>query len=79
LASAPFAERLSREAGIATAAVGVIPDPKQADDIVQKGQLDVVLLAPDPQHSQAALTLSHHLPFYPPSTFILIRRQKLLP
>jgi hypothetical protein len=46
LASAPFARRLAREAGIATAAIGFIPGPKQADDIVQKGQLDVVLLAP---------------------------------
>jgi hypothetical protein len=31
LASAPFAERLSREAGIATAAVGVITDPGSED------------------------------------------------
>jgi len=40
LASAPFAGRLTREAGIATAAAGFIPGPKQADDIVQNGQLD---------------------------------------
>ena len=38
LASAPFAGRLSREAGIATAALDFIPDPNQADDIVQNGQ-----------------------------------------
>ena len=41
----PFAERIRREAGIATAAVGFITEPKQADDIVRKGQADVVLLA----------------------------------
>jgi len=65
LASAPFVEHLSREAGIATAAVGVIPDPRQADDSVQKGQLDVVLLAPGHPHSQAARNLSDRLPFSP--------------
>jgi 2,4-dienoyl-CoA reductase-like NADH-dependent reductase (Old Yellow Enzyme family) len=42
---APFAERIRREAGIATAAVGLITQPAQADEIVRKGQADVVLLA----------------------------------
>ncbi len=41
----PFAERIRREAGIATAAVGMITDPMQADQIVRNGQADVVLLA----------------------------------
>ncbi|MEO6246705.1 MAG: NADH:flavin oxidoreductase/NADH oxidase [Opitutaceae bacterium] len=41
----PFAERIRREAGIATAAVGMITDPIQADQIVRNGQADVVLLA----------------------------------
>jgi 2,4-dienoyl-CoA reductase-like NADH-dependent reductase (Old Yellow Enzyme family) len=41
----PFAERIRRAAGIATAAVGFITDPKQADDIVRQGRADVVLLA----------------------------------
>jgi 2,4-dienoyl-CoA reductase-like NADH-dependent reductase (Old Yellow Enzyme family) len=41
----PFAERVRREAGIATAAVGMITDAKQANDIVRSGQADVVLLA----------------------------------
>jgi len=41
----PFAERIRREAGIATAAVGFITDPKQADDIVRAGQADLILLA----------------------------------
>jgi 2,4-dienoyl-CoA reductase-like NADH-dependent reductase (Old Yellow Enzyme family) len=40
-----FAERIRREAGMATAAVGFITEPKQADDIVRGGQADVVLLA----------------------------------
>jgi len=41
----PFAERIRREAGVATAAVGLITDPHQANAIVESGQADVVLLA----------------------------------
>ena len=41
----PFAERIRREAGLLTAAVGCITDPAQADAIVRAGQADVVLLA----------------------------------
>jgi 2,4-dienoyl-CoA reductase-like NADH-dependent reductase (Old Yellow Enzyme family) len=41
----PFAEKIRRGADIATAAVGFITEPKQADDIVRQGQADVVLLA----------------------------------
>lgn len=41
----PFAETIRREAGIATAAVGMIVDPAQADHIVRTGQADLVLLA----------------------------------
>ncbi|MBI5767136.1 MAG: NADH:flavin oxidoreductase/NADH oxidase [Verrucomicrobia bacterium] len=41
----PFAERIKREAGIATAVVGLITEPKQADAIVREGRADVVLLA----------------------------------
>lgn len=40
-----FAERVRREAGIATAAVGLITEPKQADEIIRNGQADLVLLA----------------------------------
>jgi 2,4-dienoyl-CoA reductase-like NADH-dependent reductase (Old Yellow Enzyme family) len=41
----PFASRIRREAGIATAAVGMITAPAQADEIVRNGHADVVLLA----------------------------------
>jgi len=40
-----FAERIRREAGIATGAVGMITEPAQADQIIRSGQADVVLLA----------------------------------
>ena len=41
----PFAERIRREADVATAAVGMITAPAQADQIVRTGQADLVLLA----------------------------------
>jgi 2,4-dienoyl-CoA reductase-like NADH-dependent reductase (Old Yellow Enzyme family) len=41
----PFAERIRREAGVATGAVGLITTPEQADAIVRTGRADVVLLA----------------------------------
>lgn len=41
----PFAEAVRREAGIATAAVGMITAPAQADEILRNGRADLVLLA----------------------------------
>jgi 2,4-dienoyl-CoA reductase-like NADH-dependent reductase (Old Yellow Enzyme family) len=41
----PFADRIRREAGILTAAVGLITTPEQADEIVRSGKADLVLLA----------------------------------
>ncbi len=42
---APFAERLRREAGILTGAVGLITEAAQAEQIVASGQADAVLMA----------------------------------
>jgi 2,4-dienoyl-CoA reductase-like NADH-dependent reductase (Old Yellow Enzyme family) len=63
----PFADRIRREAGIATAAVGLITDPKQADDIVRQGCADAVLIARqslrDPYWPlRAARELGHEAP-----------------
>ena len=41
----PFARRIRAEAGIPTGAVGLITEPKQAEEIVADGSADVVLLA----------------------------------
>ena len=41
----PFTEALRREAEIPTAAVGMITEPWQADQIVRNGQADIVLMA----------------------------------
>jgi 2,4-dienoyl-CoA reductase-like NADH-dependent reductase (Old Yellow Enzyme family) len=40
----PFADTIRHEAGIPTAAVGIITKPEQADDIIADGKADVVLL-----------------------------------
>lgn len=41
----PFAERIRREANLATAAVGMITSPEQAENILRTGQADAVVLA----------------------------------
>jgi 2,4-dienoyl-CoA reductase-like NADH-dependent reductase (Old Yellow Enzyme family) len=70
----PFAEKIRREAGIATAAVGLITEAKQADAIIQSGQADLVLLAREelrdpywPAH--AARALGHAAAVPPPSQY----------
>ena len=57
-----FAGRIRREAAIATAAVGLITEPAQANDLVAQGIADVVLLGREllrdpywPLHAAAAL------------------------
>lgn len=41
----PFAARIRREAGIATGTVGMITTPRQAQEILERGDADLVLLA----------------------------------
>ena len=41
----PFAEKIKRESGIMTGAVGFITLPEQAEQIIATGQADIVLLA----------------------------------
>ncbi|SRR5579883_852442 len=60
----PFADRIRREAGIATGAVGSITAPAQADHIIRTEQADVVLLARELLRNpywplQAAKALGH--------------------
>jgi|SRR5579859_1243726 len=42
---AAFAEKIRREAGVMTGAVGMITEPAQADQIVRSRQADIVILA----------------------------------
>lgn len=59
----PFAEAIRRGAEIPTAAVGMITEPMQADDIVRNGRADIVLLARqmlrDPQWAFSAGRVLH--------------------
>jgi 2,4-dienoyl-CoA reductase-like NADH-dependent reductase (Old Yellow Enzyme family) len=41
----PFAEAVRRDTGVATAAVGMITSPSQAETVIRSGQADLVLLA----------------------------------
>jgi 2,4-dienoyl-CoA reductase-like NADH-dependent reductase (Old Yellow Enzyme family) len=41
----PFAERIRREAGVATAAVGLITTPHECERILSRGQADLVVMA----------------------------------
>ncbi|MFN2452147.1 MAG: NADH:flavin oxidoreductase/NADH oxidase [Candidatus Dormibacteria bacterium] len=64
----PFAAQVRAEAGIATAAVGMITSPTQADHIVRTGQADLVELARellrDPSWPlRAARELGHDAPW----------------
>ncbi|HEU5081257.1 MAG TPA: NADH:flavin oxidoreductase/NADH oxidase [Opitutaceae bacterium] len=70
----PFAERVRREAQIATAAVGLITEPKQADEIIREGKADLVLLARqslrDPNFPwHAAKALGHADRLKPPAQY----------
>ena len=58
----PYAERVRKEAGITTGAVGLISDPRQAEEIIASGKADFVSLARAmlfnprwPQHAAIAL------------------------
>jgi 2,4-dienoyl-CoA reductase-like NADH-dependent reductase (Old Yellow Enzyme family) len=57
-----FAEQIRREAGIPTAAIGLITDPEQANAIIRDGDADMVALAREllrdpywPMHAAKAL------------------------
>jgi 2,4-dienoyl-CoA reductase-like NADH-dependent reductase (Old Yellow Enzyme family) len=64
-----LAAAVRKGAGVATGAVGLITEPKQADEIVQKGEADLVLLARAelrdpyfPLHAAQALGAAARLP-----------------
>ncbi|MEO7599463.1 MAG: NADH:flavin oxidoreductase/NADH oxidase [Opitutus sp.] len=70
----PFAEQIRKDAGIATAAVGMITEAKQADDIIREGKADLVLIAREslrdpywPAH--AAQALGHKQSVPPPPQY----------
>ena len=65
----PFAERVKRETGITTGAVGLITEAKQAEDIIASGRADFISLARAllfnprwPQHAAVTLGADAHYP-----------------
>jgi 2,4-dienoyl-CoA reductase-like NADH-dependent reductase (Old Yellow Enzyme family) len=63
----PFAERIKKEAGVATMAVGLITEGRQAERILQNGQADLVALARElmwyadwPAHAARELGIDDH-------------------
>ena len=72
----PFAERVKRETAITTGAIGLISDPRQAEEIVASGKADFVSLARAmlfnprwPQHAAIMLGAeAHYAPQYERAT-----------
>jgi 2,4-dienoyl-CoA reductase-like NADH-dependent reductase (Old Yellow Enzyme family) len=65
----PFAERIGKETGIMTSAVGLITDLHQAEEILQNGQADIVLFGREalrnpyfPLHAAKELGVEIHWP-----------------
>ncbi|MEP7287551.1 MAG: NADH:flavin oxidoreductase/NADH oxidase [Chloroflexota bacterium] len=68
----PFSETIRASAEIATAAVGLITEPMQADEIIRNGQADIVLLAREmlrdpywPLHAAQVLNQREAMPIPP--------------
>ena len=65
----PFAKRIRQDTGIATAAVGLIRHPEEADSIIKNGDADIVLVAReflrDPYWAQHAAKKLGAAPLHP--------------
>jgi len=81
----PFAERVRREAGIMTCAVGLITEPQQAEEVLRNGQADLVAMARElmynpnwPVHAAKALGVPDYLSLLPRDyAWWLERREKI--
>jgi 2,4-dienoyl-CoA reductase-like NADH-dependent reductase (Old Yellow Enzyme family) len=69
---APFAQRIKAEAAIATAVGWFVNEPQQAEDIVAKGQADLVLLA----HKELD---DPHFPYHAAKALGVTEPQNVLP
>lgn len=74
----PFSQAIRSQAGVATAAVGMILDPKEADRIIRDGKADLVLLAREmlrdpywPLHAAQALGLRDRITLPPPYEYVV--------
>ena len=68
----PYAERVRRDAGVMTVAVGLITEARHAEEILQRGQADLVALAREllwnphwPAHAARELGVANYLDLLP--------------
>jgi len=81
----PFAARVRSETGIASMAVGLITEPRHAEQILQDGQADLIALARElmynpnwPVHAAKELGVADYLDLLPPAyAWWLKRREKI--
>jgi 2,4-dienoyl-CoA reductase-like NADH-dependent reductase (Old Yellow Enzyme family) len=79
----PFASRIRQEAAIKTVAVGMITEARQAEEILQQGQADIVALAREllfngdwPAHAAQALGVDGFFDLFPPSYAYRLKRRE---
>jgi 2,4-dienoyl-CoA reductase-like NADH-dependent reductase (Old Yellow Enzyme family) len=80
-----YAGRVRREAGVLSCAVGLITEPRQAEDVLQGGQADLIALAREllynpnwPVHAARELGVQDYLDLLPPGyAWWLKRREKI--
>jgi 2,4-dienoyl-CoA reductase-like NADH-dependent reductase (Old Yellow Enzyme family) len=81
----PYAERIRRDTGILTCAVGLITEPEHAEDILQRGQADLIAMAREfmynpnwPVHAARQLGVTDYLDLLPDEyAWWLKRREKI--
>jgi 2,4-dienoyl-CoA reductase-like NADH-dependent reductase (Old Yellow Enzyme family) len=81
----PYAERVRRDTGIATCAVGLITEPEHAEEILQRGQADLIAMAREfmynpnwPVHAARKLGVTDYLDLLPTEyAWWLKRREKI--
>jgi 2,4-dienoyl-CoA reductase-like NADH-dependent reductase (Old Yellow Enzyme family) len=79
----PFAERIRREVGIATMAPGLVTEARQAEDYLQAGKVDLIVLAREllwnpnwPAHAAKELGVSDPLALLPKTYAWWLRRRE---
>lgn len=79
----PYARRVKRTVGIATVAVGLITEPAQAEEILVRGDADLIAMALElmfhadwPIHAAKALHVANHLDLFPPAYAYRLNRRE---
>ena len=81
----PYAERVKRDTGMMTCAVGLITQARQAEDILQRGQADLIALARElmynpnwPVHAAKELGYNDYLELLPPAYSWWLKRREAI-